>query len=73
MASAVIYARYSSSGQREESIEDQVRVCTEEARRQGDRIVRVYADRATSGTTTSHRAAFAEMGAASARGRSEKA
>lgn len=72
MASAVIYARYSSSGQREESIEDQVRVCTEEARRNGDRIVRVYADRATSGTTTNHRAAFAEMVADSARGWFEK-
>lgn len=68
MASAVIYARYSSSGQREESIEDQVRVCTQEAERNGDRIVRVYADRATSGTTTNHRAAFAEMVADSARG-----
>lgn len=72
MASAVIYARYSSSGQREESIEDQVRVCTEEAHRNGDRIVRVYADRATSGTTTNHRAAFAEMVADSARGWFEK-
>lgn len=72
MAKAVIYARYSSSGQREESIEDQVRVCTEEARRNGDRIMRVYADRATSGTTTDHRAAFAEMIADSSRGWFEK-
>ena len=68
MASAVIYARYSSSGQREESIEDQVRVCTQEAERNGDAVVRVYADKATSGTSTEHRAAFAEMIADSARG-----
>lgn len=72
MANAVIYARYSSSGQREESIEDQVRVCTEEARRNGDRIMRVYSDKATSGTTTDHRAAFAEMIADSSRGWFEK-
>lgn len=72
MAGAVIYARYSSAGQREESIEDQVRVCTEVAEREGDSIVRVYADKATSGTTTDHRAAFAEMVADSARGFFEK-
>lgn len=61
MANAVIYARYSSSAQREESIEDQVRVCTEAASRAGDRILRVYADKATSGTSTEHRAEFARM------------
>ncbi len=68
MAEAAIYARFSSDKQRSESIEDQVRVCTEEAERNGDHIVRVYADRATSGTSTSGRAAFAEMVADSARG-----
>ena len=72
MADAAIYARFSSDKQRSESIEDQVRVCTEEAGRNGDRIVRVYADRATSGTSTDHRAAFAEMVADSARGLFEK-
>ena len=72
MASAVIYARYSSHNQREESIEDQVRVCTEAAARNGDDIVRVYADKAISGTSTDKRAAFAEMIADSARGRWEK-
>lgn len=68
MARAVIYARFSSERQRDESIEDQVRVCTEEAERNGDRVVRVYADRAASGTTTERRAAFAEMIADSASG-----
>ena len=32
---AVIYARYSCSGQREESIEGQIRECTEYAKRNG--------------------------------------
>lgn len=68
MARAVIYARFSSERQRDESIEGQVRVCTEEAERNGDRVVRVYADRAASGTTTERRAAFAEMIADSASG-----
>ncbi len=68
MANAVIYARYSSHNQRDESIEDQVRVCREAAAREGDRIVRVYADRAISGTSTDKRAAFAEMVADSAAG-----
>ena len=61
MANAVICARYSSHSQREESIEDQVRVCREAAAREGDRILRVYADRAISGTLTDKRAAFAEV------------
>lgn len=51
MSDAVIYARFSCSKQREESIEDQVRVCTEAAQRAGDRIVRVYSDSAMSGKT----------------------
>ena len=36
---AVIYARYSSSGQREESIEGQLRECHEFARRNGFTVV----------------------------------
>ena len=48
---AVIYARYSSSGQREESIEGQIRECTEYAQRNGMRIVRSYADKALTGRT----------------------
>lgn len=39
MANAVIYARYSSHNQRDESIEDQVRVCRDAAERAGDRVV----------------------------------
>ena len=36
---AVIYARYSSSGQREESIEGQLRECHDFARRNGLTVV----------------------------------
>ena len=46
---AVIYARYSSDRQREESIEGQIRICEDYARRNGMTIVHVYADRALSG------------------------
>lgn len=46
----VIYARYSSHNQREESIEQQVAACTEYAARRGYRIAEIYADKAISGT-----------------------
>lgn len=48
---AVIYARYSSSGQREESIEGQLRDCTEFARNNGFLIVGEYIDKALTGRT----------------------
>ena len=48
---AVIYARYSSSHQREESIEGQIRVCTEYAAKKELDIVGTYIDRAISGRT----------------------
>ena len=48
---AVIYARYSSSSQREESIEGQVKECTAFAEKNGYSIIGTYADRAISGTT----------------------
>ena len=66
MAFAVIYARYSSDRQRDESIEDQVRVCRAEAERNGDEVVAVYADRAISGTDAEHRPEFQRMVADSA-------
>ena len=61
MADAVIYARYSEDKQRDESIEDQVRVCREAAERAGDRIRKVYADRAVSGTAAIQRREFLRM------------
>ncbi|MFO1039758.1 MAG: recombinase family protein, partial [Geminicoccaceae bacterium] len=46
-----IYARYSSDAQRDSSIEDQVRLCTELAGRQGWFVAKVYADHALSGAS----------------------
>ena len=48
---AVIYARYSSSGQREESIEGQLRDCHEYARKNGMHIIGEYVDKALTGRT----------------------
>ena len=48
---AVIYARFSCSKQREESIEDQERVCRQYADAQGWRVRKVYSDHAMSATT----------------------
>ena len=45
---AVIYARYSSDSQREESIEGQLRECREYAERNNMTIVGTYIDRASS-------------------------
>lgn len=45
---AVIYARYSSDSQREESIEGQLRECREYAERNNMTIVGRYIDRALS-------------------------
>jgi DNA invertase Pin-like site-specific DNA recombinase len=45
---AVIYARYSSDGQREESVEGQLRECKEYAERHNMTIVTQYIDRALS-------------------------
>lgn len=48
---AVIYARYSSDNQREESIEGQIRECMEFAKRNGMTVVDTYIDRALSAKT----------------------
>ena len=45
---AVIYARYYSDSQREESIEGQLRECREYAERNGMTVVGTYIDRALS-------------------------
>ena len=50
---AVIYARYSSDNQREESIEGQLRECKEYADQNGITVVRTYIDRALSAKTDS--------------------
>ena len=48
---AVIYARYSSHSQTEQSIEGQLRDCHEYAMRYGLNVVGEYVDRAVSGMT----------------------
>ena len=48
---AVIYARYSSSGQREESIEGQLRECHAYAQKNGFTIIGEYVDKALTGRT----------------------
>lgn len=63
----VIYARYSSEGQREESIEGQIRECTEYCDKNGITVVRTYIDRALS-AKTDHRPEFQRMIKDSARG-----
>lgn len=51
LKTAVIYARFSCSKQREASIDDQLRVCREWCEREGYAVMREYADRAMSGRT----------------------
>ena len=53
LLSAVIYARYSSSSQTEQSIEGQLHDGYEFAERNGYTVVREYIDRAKTGTSDS--------------------
>ncbi len=57
---AVIYARYSSDSQTEQSIEGQLRVCKEYAKNNDILIVDTYIDRAMTGTND-NRVAFQKM------------
>lgn len=57
---AVIYARFSSHNQREESIEQQVAECKKYAVANGIKIVEIYADSAKSGRSD-HRPQFQRM------------
>ena len=50
MKTAVIYARYSSDSQTEQSIDGQLRVCTEYAKSHDILILDTYIDRAMTGT-----------------------
>ena len=67
---AAIYARYSSTNQREESIEAQIRACQDYAKRNGLVIVEIYADLAKTGTNA-EREEFQRMIADSAAGKFE--
>lgn len=64
---AVIYARYSSDNQREESIEGQLRECTDYCKKNDITILRTYIDRAMS-AKTDHRPDFQRMIKDSAKG-----
>lgn len=55
-----IYARYSSDAQSDQSIEDQVRLCTTLAAREGFVVAEIYADYAISGATAA-RPRFRQM------------
>jgi site-specific DNA recombinase len=57
---AVIYARYSSDNQREESIEGQIRECTAYAEKNGITVIKHYIDRALS-AKTDNRPDFQQM------------
>ena len=56
----VLYLRYSSHKQNEQSIEGQQRICEDFAKQQGYNIVDIYIDRATS-AKTDHRPSFQKM------------
>lgn len=60
MKTAVIYARYSSDSQTEQSIEGQLRVCQQFAQNNDILIVDTYIDRAMTGTNDK-RASFQRM------------
>jgi len=63
MIKAVIYARFSSDKQTEDSIEAQLRACREYALANGLSVVGVYADEAISGkgSKTAQRAQYQKM------------
>ena len=57
----VVYARYSSNSQSEQSIEGQLKVCHEYAERNGYKVITEYIDRAVSGGAADNRPAFLRM------------
>ena len=64
----VAYGRYSSTGQREESIEGQLRECKAFAERKGITLVGSYIDRALSGREAENRTEFQRLIKDSAKG-----
>ena len=67
---AVIYARFSSDRQTEESIVAQVRACREYAEKRGLDVIAIYSDEAISGreSKTASRVQYQEMLKAAGRG-----
>lgn len=60
MKNAVIYARFSSHGQNEQTIDGQVNICRDYAERMGLHVIKVYEEKAKTGTND-HRPAFQAM------------
>jgi DNA invertase Pin-like site-specific DNA recombinase len=60
MNNAVIYARFSSAGQNELSIETQIKTCKEFAEQRGIKVINIYNDKARTGTNDA-RPAFQRM------------
>ena len=60
MNNAVIYARYSSHSQNEQTIEGQIRVCTEYAEKLNLKIIKTYVDKHKTGTDV-NRPQFQQM------------
>lgn len=61
LANVVIYARYSSAGQNDQSIDGQLAKCREYAQQRGYRVVGEYCDRALSGRYAETRPEFQRM------------
>ena len=55
---AVIYARYSSDNQREESIEGQIQECTAYAKKNGITVIKHYIDMEQSNKSISYLSSF---------------
>jgi site-specific DNA recombinase len=51
MTRVALYARYSSDNQRDASIEDQLRICRDQAKREGWQVVGAYKDAGISGSS----------------------
>jgi site-specific DNA recombinase len=61
VSDVVIYARYSSASQNEQSIDGQIDACTRYADQHGFRVIESYIDRALSGTHADSRPDFQRM------------
>ena len=61
MKRACIYARFSSDNQRTESIDAQIRAIREYCVNNKITVVKIYADKAISGTSTDNREDFLKM------------
>lgn len=65
---AVLYIRYSSTNQHDESAEAQIRACEEYAKKHNIVIIHIYKDLGISGTSTKNRDGFNQMVKDSAKG-----